>query len=294
MKPIYFTSIAAGLCLAACADQAVSESVTEIVSETPISETSSQALTNVSVVTPDELEFIPLNPARGDAAPQAGVLWGDIREDVATGTLLRFADGFSSPPHIHNITYRGVVISGQMHNDDPDAANMWMGPGSFWTQPAGEVHITSAKEGAPATAFLEILEGPYLVNPPEDAFENGELPINLASSNIVWLDANDMKWIDSEKDNGASISILWGDTDMDTPSGSMIKLEPGFSGTLSVAGSDLRAVVIAGEFSLTGVDGAVPAESYFSLGEYEATGLGCDGGEACLLYISTNGQYRID
>ena len=54
-------------------------------------------------------------------------------------------DGFSSPPHIHNVTYRAMVIKGLVHNDDPEAENMWMPPGSFWTQPAGEAHITSAK-----------------------------------------------------------------------------------------------------------------------------------------------------
>jgi hypothetical protein len=59
-----------------------------------------------------------------------------------------------------------------VHNDDPDAANMWMGPGSFWSQPAGEPHITSAAAEGGATIFLEILEGPYLVRPTKEAFDN--------------------------------------------------------------------------------------------------------------------------
>ena len=62
------------------------------------------ASSNVEVVPSSELKFIPLNPARGDASPQAGVLWGDIRKDMPSGILLRFAKGFASPPHIHNIT----------------------------------------------------------------------------------------------------------------------------------------------------------------------------------------------
>ncbi|MEL6545820.1 MAG: DUF4437 domain-containing protein, partial [Myxococcota bacterium] len=41
-----------------------------------------------------------------------------------------------------------------------------MGPGSYWMQPAGEVHITAAKPGAGGTSFLEILSGPYLVKLP--------------------------------------------------------------------------------------------------------------------------------
>ena len=132
-----------------------------------------------------DVTYQPLNPARGDAAPQAGVLWGDIAKDVPTGAIIKFGENFSSPPHIHNITYRGIVIEGAVHNDDPDAANMWMGPGSFWSQPAGEPHITSAAAEGGATIFLEILEGPYLVRPTEEAFDNHELPVNLDSSNVV-------------------------------------------------------------------------------------------------------------
>ncbi len=84
-----------------------------------------------------DVEFIPLNPARGELGPKAGKLWGDIRADVPSGVLVKFVDGFESPPHIHNITYRAVVISGAVHNDDPAAEKMWMEPGSFWTQPPG-------------------------------------------------------------------------------------------------------------------------------------------------------------
>ena len=36
-----------------------------------------------------------------------------------------------------------------------------MPAGSFWTQPAGEVHITSAR-GQETIAYVEIDEGPYL------------------------------------------------------------------------------------------------------------------------------------
>ena len=56
------------------------------------------------IVLSSEVELQPLNPARGDASPRAGVLWGDIRKDVPSGALIVFAEGFSSPPHIHNIT----------------------------------------------------------------------------------------------------------------------------------------------------------------------------------------------
>lgn len=87
------------------------------------------------VVVASDIEWEQLNPKRGDASPKAANIWGDRNGTTATGFLVRFVDGFSSPPHIHNVTYRAVVISGYVHNDDPEAKEMWMPAGSFWTQP---------------------------------------------------------------------------------------------------------------------------------------------------------------
>lgn len=125
----------------------------------------------------------------------AGTLWGDRNGNEPTGYLLKPKDGFSSPPHIHNVSYRAVVISGLLHNDDPDAESMWMPKGSFWTQPKGQVHITGAKGEAPL-AYVEIEEGPYLVFPAKDAFQSQESPVNVDKSNLVWLDASDVSWVD--------------------------------------------------------------------------------------------------
>jgi hypothetical protein len=252
----------------------------------------------VKVLTANDLTYVPLNPARGDAAPQAGVLWGDIREDVPSGTLLRFADGFSSPPHIHNITYRGVVISGHLHNDDPNAAKMWMGPGSFWTQPAGEDHITEAKPGAPSLSFLEILEGPYLVHPSTEAFETDELPINLDSSNIVWLSADEMNWIDVEADGATpQMTFLWGSPEIGDPGASMLKLPSGFSGTLIGTDGLLRAVTVAGKlgYAAEGYTEEIDlaSASYFETDSDIASQLSCISSEDCLLYIRTDGQFRL-
>jgi hypothetical protein len=137
------------------------------------------------VIAAKDVEWGYLNPARGDQSPGAADLWGDRTKDTATGMLVRFNKGFESPPHIHNITYRGIVIEGEMHNDDPNAAKMWMPTGSFWTQPAGEDHTTAAIDKT-NLIYLEIDEGPYLVKPPKEHFDNGERPINVLES--CWID----------------------------------------------------------------------------------------------------------
>lgn len=99
-------------------------------SSTPTTRTC-RASTDLEVVHFTDINWTPLNPARGDNSPRAGTLWGDRGADVATGFLVQFKDGFSSPPHIHNVTYKGIVISGRIHNDDPSAAKMWMPPVSY-------------------------------------------------------------------------------------------------------------------------------------------------------------------
>lgn len=199
----------------------------------------------VVVLTMEELNFQPLNPARGDASPQAGVLWGDIREDVPSGMILKFANGFSSPPHIHNITYRGIVIEGGLHNDDPSATKMWMGPGSYWSQPAGEDHITTAQPGAGAVSFLEIMEGPYLVKPSSEAFAAERFPVNIHSSNLIWLGSQEVDWID-KTDIGPKISFLWGSPASGNPFGSLVKLPAGYHGNVSTF-DDARLILIQGE-----------------------------------------------
>ncbi|MEM9617969.1 MAG: DUF4437 domain-containing protein [Pseudomonadota bacterium] len=254
---------------------------------------------SIVVISPDEVEYQPLNPARAETSPKAGVLWGDIRENVPSGVLLQFAEGFSSPPHIHNITYRAIVISGEIHNDDPDAANMWMGPGTFWTQPAGEVHITSARPGVGGIGFLEILEGPYLVQPSDMAFDNGERPLNLVSSNMVWMSADQLSWIESDADteSGLMAAFLWGDVEEGELSGSIVKLPSGYGAELSTTGGDLRAVVIQGDVihSVPRISGDVELGpgGYFSSFERIPHSLKCETDDSCLIYVRTEGRFRL-
>lgn len=253
---------------------------------------------SVIVMTADQVSYQLLNPARGDASPQAGVLWGDITKDVPSGMLLKFAEGFSSPPHIHNITYRAIVIDGEIHNDDPDAANMWTGPGTFWTQPAREIHITSARPGVGGTGFLEILEGPYLVQPDNKAFDNGERPLNLVSSNMIWMSADEMNWIKAgNSTRGPEATLLWGDLSDGELSGSMIKLPQGYRADLSTNGGDLKAVIIQGDIlhSVESVteQSEISAGGYFASAEGVAHSLMCGAESECKVYVRTEGRFLV-
>ncbi|WP_435895368.1 DUF4437 domain-containing protein [Oceaniferula spumae] len=244
----------------------------------------------------EDVEWGALNPARGDKGPRAGTLWGDRTGAGTSGFLVKFADGFSSPPHIHNVTYRGVVISGLVHNDDPEAEKMWMSAGSFWTQPAGQVHITAAK-GSNAMAYIEIDSGPYLVHPKEKAFSGAEQPVNVDASNIVWLSAASSTWIDAGFATGPEIAFLWGNPQDTKPGGTMVKLPSGFVGSIRNNGSALRAVVVKGKAKLllTGDEKSSSLEPghYFGSDEKTQHQLVNEGTEECILYIRTEGKFDI-
>lgn len=246
---------------------------------------------NSKVVSADDITWGYLNPLRGELSPGAANLWGDRTKDTATGMLVRFKKGFESPPHIHNITYRGVVISGLMHNDDPSAEKMWLPSGSFWTQPAGEEHITAANEES-NLIYLEIDSGPYLVQPSAEKFDNGERPLNLHRDNLVWLNNHDLHDIKAE---GVKSSFLWDSNS--TLGGSMVKLPVGFNGSISTQASEFRMVVISGEINYR----ANPKNAVKNLaaGSYiESTGqfshnITNQTGREVIIYIRANAKYQV-
>lgn len=239
-----------------------------------------------------EVKWGPLNPARGDKGPKAGTLWGDRTGSGPSGFLVKFVDGFSSPPHIHNITYRGVVISGRIHNDDPNAEDMWLPTGSFWTQPKGAVHITAAN-GSDNLAYIEIDEGPYLVLPPEKAFHTEETPINMDESNIVWIDQPGMP----AAANGPKVAFLWGNPQDDQLNGTLVKLPAGFTGKIRSHGSTFRAIVIQGlpQYQVPGKTYIKTLEpgSYFGSKGESVHQVSSKAGEVSIIYVRTIGKFDV-
>lgn len=245
------------------------------------------------VVAAEEVDWGYLNPLRGELGPGAANLWGDRGKDRATGMLVRFDKGFASPPHIHNITYRGVVIAGQMHNDDPGAAKTWMPTGSFWTQPAGEDHVTAAN-GEQNLVYLEIDSGPYLVKPSAERFDNGERALTLHASNLVWLGKSELHRIDAE---GVEMAMLWGSSEPGQAGGSLVKLPANFDGQIGADASEFRAVVIAGGLAYRSADALQPrtlgAGSYFGSTGAFTHALSTTGNTGATIYIRSTGSVRI-
>ncbi len=248
-----------------------------------------QAESRATVIPVSEVKWEKLNPARGDKSPRAGTLWGDRAGTGPSGFLVQFVDGFSSPPHIHNATYRAVVISGLIHNDDPDAASMWMPPGSFWTQPKGEVHITAAS-GVTNIALVEIDLGPYLVLPVEEAFDSGERPVNVDVSNIVWVGEQG----GAPAPGRPEFAYLWGKLEEGHSNGTFLKLPPGFTGSITSDGTYFHAVLVSGELTYLGTEprNLDPGSYFGSTGQFVHP-LEVEEGEV-VVYVRTNAGYLVN
>ena len=258
------------------------------------SPTTDQTTSKNEVVTTDQIKWGWLNPLRGDKSPAAGQLWGDRTDTLASGFLVKFKKGFSSPPHIHNVTYRGVVIKGLLHNDDENATEQWLPAGSFWQQPAGEAHITAAS-GEENLAYIEIQEGPYLVKPTDDAFDNGERPVNIDASNLVWINAKDMTWVSNE--SNVESAFLWGNHEKDQLHATLVKLPAGFNGSIKNRSANFRAVIIQGTIAHQVSDknntDLLEAGTYFGAAENSTHKITVKDDQEALVYIRTNGEFEV-
>lgn len=245
------------------------------------------------VVTTQDIEWGWLNPLRGDKSPAAGKLWGDRTKNEPSGFLVKFNKGFSSPPHIHNVTYRGLVIEGLVHNDDEKAEETWLPAGSFWQQPAGEAHITAAS-GKANMAYIEIQEGPYLVKPITEAFDNGERPVNIDKTNLVWLNASDITWV---KDNsGVQTTFLWGSHKEGELNASLLKLPAAFKGKITNWSPNFKAVIIQGRITHQvakeeRVD-MLDAGTYFGAAKNSVHKIDSKELES-IIYIRSNGKFEV-
>ncbi len=243
------------------------------------------------VLLAEQVEWGPLNPARGDASPLAGTLWGDRGRNVPTGFLFRPVDGFASPPHLHNVSYRGVVIRGEVHNGSPSVEPTWMPKLSFWTQPKGEVHVTAAR-GDDVLAYIEIDEGPYLVKPVEEEFDSGEVAVNLHEANLVWVEA-------AGREGSAEVHLahLWRDRGTSRGRGVLVRLAVGAEVTLSVQDRALRAVVVQGTPLVSaeghGGETRLAAGSAFHSGPGGRADLRSEAEES-VLYVRSEGEVFLE
>ena len=263
-------------------------SVPQTDSQSVSSEPSAEVTSKIVLVA--QAEWQQLNPKRGDKSPRAATLWGDRDGPGPSGFLLKPVDGFSSPPHVHTAPYHGVVISGTIHNADPSANDLFLPPGSFWTQPEGGVHITACK--GDCLAYIEF-EGGYDVLPVEHAAGDPVTAVSMQPISIPWGDPPGTAAFPT----GPKVAELWGDPQGDQPGGSLLRLPAGKAWSIHSDSGTFHAVAIDGpakhrEVGKQHVTQFSPGTYFMAQAESEHQ-VSCGDEAACTLYVRSRGRLQI-
>jgi len=100
--------------------------------------------TQSTFTTSDGIPWKPVDP--NHPGLMMSVVWG-IPNEGASEFLQKFPAGMDSGWHWHTAAYQGVVIQGRFTHTFKGAAPETGGPGSTWSQPAGQVHDDKCEEG---------------------------------------------------------------------------------------------------------------------------------------------------
>src|SRR5260370_24871303 len=94
--------------------------------------------TQETFTTSDAIPWKPIDPKKYPGL-QIFAVWGNPNQG-ASEFLQKFPAGMDSGWHWHTAAYEGVVIQGKFTHSSKGGAPQTGGPGSVWSQPAGESH----------------------------------------------------------------------------------------------------------------------------------------------------------
>ena len=98
-----------------------------------------------SFTTSGAIPWKPIDPKKYPGL-QIFPVWGNPNQG-ASEFLQQFPAGMDSGWHWHTAAYEGVVIQGKFMHSSKGGAPQTGGPGSVWSQPAGQVHDDKCEEG---------------------------------------------------------------------------------------------------------------------------------------------------
>jgi len=96
--------------------------------------------------TSDAIPWKPIDPKKYPGL-QIFAVWGNPNKG-ASEFLQKFPAGMDSGWHWHTAAYEGVVIQGKFTHTFKGGAPQTGGPGSVWSQPAGQIHDDKCEEGS--------------------------------------------------------------------------------------------------------------------------------------------------
>ncbi len=101
--------------------------------------------------------FSPVFPDQPDGAAWS-FMFGS--EKTPSAFFIRVPPGFTSPKHRHTSAYFGVVLEGLVKNGPDVELAPELPAGSYWSQKAGEEHVTACLAKTPCLSFI-VYEGPF-------------------------------------------------------------------------------------------------------------------------------------
>ncbi len=227
-----------------------------------------------------DVPWTPFNPEEPDGI-QIVVLNGDPSAGPSA-MLARFPVGFDSGLHSHTAAYTAVAIRGaRRHGSNMDDL-VELGPGAYWTQPAGEVHVDICDDPEYCISYVEF-DGPVDMIPAEAAPEGAGTDSVTATPEFTSLNP--------EEPTAPEIAMVRGSME----EGSMMVFRVTSENVPHVHShtSDYTAIVIEGDISRGADDD--------SLSTVDATGYWTQpGGEnhidycaegACLLVVAVHGPF---
>lgn len=207
-------------------------------------------------------------------APEMAALWGD-RTLGASGNEEKQPAGKISALHVHpNDTYAMVIAGRMTHAFEGGPAAVELGPGSFYTLPAGAPHVSACLEGSECLivywqpgklGYQEVKTGSLSGITPGIARPSAS--ITLAPGEAGELPA----------------TRLWGDPARGN-TGTLEGQEPGTAAPTPPRAGDVHGVVIAGRATLSiggGAGRTLGPGSYYVVPAGMACQRRCEGPAAC-------------
>ena len=243
----------------------------------PAAEAPAPAAPSSSSTAAADVKWAPFNPEQPDG-PSWVILEGDPTKGAFT-MMAKLGAGFETPLHKHPSGFTGVVISGEVrHGASKDAAQT-MGPGTMWTEPADEAHVTACV-GDEDCVFVGRMDGPMAMTPVETPAEAPSLSV-VAAADIEYTPVN------PEQPQGPGMALISGDQTQGAFV-ALAKFPGGMSTPEHVHTAGYVGVVISGQIK-DGDGAAKTAGSYWNNIAQHPHETSCVEGQDCVFFVSMDG-----
>ena len=245
--------------------------------EAPAAEAPEPAAPTSSSTNAADVEWAPLNPEQPEG-PSWVVLEGDPTQGAFT-MMAKLGAGFETPLHKHPSGFTGVVISGEVsHGASKDAVKV-IGPGTLWTEPANEAHVTGCV-GDEDCVFVGRMDGPMAMTPVET-------PDETPSASVVGAADIEYTPVNPEQPEGPGMAVLSGDQTQGAFV-ALVRFPGGLSTPEHVHSASYVGVVISGQIQ-DGEGAAKAPGSHWNNAAGHPHQTSCVEGDDCVFFVSMDG-----